>query len=208
MQVRQLGTWARAVAVIALAVVAEALGMKAYRPGELSMTLSSLMFYLVVLTFSALLAAASVAVSGSLSIGLAVALSPITLMGPGLVEVLAYASALTASLAVLFTYLLASLRSRVLAGPRVKVNLTLGAPNAASLASASLMTYVAWLVRLPLVSPTYVGQWAYASLSLGTAVIASLTARGYLDGLLRGSAALLGPLGFVALLAIAKAERS
>jgi len=208
LQVRQLGTWARAVAVIALAVVAEALGMKAYRPGELSMTLSSLVFYLVVLTFSALLAAASVAVSGSLSIGLAVALSPISLMGPGLVEVLAYASALTASLAVLFTYLLASLRSRVLAGPRVKVNLTLSAPNAASLASASLMTYVAWLVRLPLVSPTYVGQWAYASLSLGTAVIASLTARGYLDGLLRGSAVLLGPLGFVALLAIAKAERS
>jgi len=208
LQVRQLGTWARAVAVIALAVVAEALGMKVYRPGELSMTLSSLVFYLVVLTFSALLAAASVAVSGSLSIGLAVALSPISLMGPGLVEVLAYASALTASLAVLFTYLLASLRSRVLAGPRVKVNLTLSAPNAASLASASLMTYVAWLVRLPLVSPTYVGQWAYASLSLGTAVIASLTARGYLDGLLRGSAALLGPLGFVALLAIAKAERS
>jgi hypothetical protein len=208
LQARRPGTWAKAAAVIALAVVAEALGMKAYRPGELSMTLSSLTFYLVVLTFLALLAAASVAISGSLSIGLAMALSPLSLMGPGPAEVLAYASALTASLAAIFTYLLAGLRSRVLAGPRVNVNLTLSAPNAAALASASLTTYMAWLVRLPLVSPTYVGQWTYAALSLGTAVIASLTARGYLDGLLRGSAALLGPLGFVLLLTIAKAERS
>jgi len=129
-------------------------------------------------------------------------------MGPGPAGVLAYASALTASLAAIFTYLLTGLRSRVLAGPHVNVNLTLSAPNAAALASASLTTYMAWLVRLPLVSPTYVGQWTYAALSLGTAVIASLTARGYLDGLLRGSAALLGPLGFVLLLTIAKAERS
>jgi hypothetical protein len=209
LQVRRPGTWAKAAAVIALAVVVEAVGMKAYRPGELSMTLSSLLFYLVALAFSALLAAASVAISGSLSIGLAIALSPLSLMGPGPAGVLAYASALTASLAAIFTYLLAGLRSRVLTGPHVNVNLiTLSAPNAAALASASLTTYMAWLVRLPLVSPTYVGQWAYAALSLGTAVIASLTARGYLDGLLRGSAALLGPLGFVLLLTIVKAERS
>jgi len=134
LQVRQPGTWAKAAAVIALAVVAEALGLKAYRPAELSMTLSSLMFYLVVLTFLALLAAASVAISGSLSIGLAMALSPLSLMGPGLTEILAYASALTASLAAIFTYLLAGLRSRVLAGPHVNVNLTLSAPNAAALA--------------------------------------------------------------------------
>jgi len=82
-------------AVIALAVVAEALDMKAYRPAELSMTLSSLTFYLIVLAFSALMAAASVAISGSLSIGLAMALSPLSLMGPGLTEILAYASALS-----------------------------------------------------------------------------------------------------------------
>jgi len=70
-------------------------------------------------------------------------------MGPGPAGVLAYASALTASLAAIFTYLLAGLRSRVLAGPHVNVNLTLSAPNAAALASASLTTYMAWLVKAP-----------------------------------------------------------
>lgn len=186
----------------ALAVAGEAVSLAGFGQAPSRITLWSVMLPVVMAFLIASLSAASVAVSGSLTVGLAVSLMPLSVASSWLGLLMALAATSSALTTAVISYVALRLRQR----PCERANSAAGTlttpPSPTALAASSLALYLLWAFRAPIISGLLIGQVAYAATAAAAAALASLSSQDVVMGLVKGLAASLGPLGLALVAAV------
>ncbi|MGC9209744.1 MAG: hypothetical protein ACP5FT_00505 [Acidilobus sp.] len=175
------------------AVAVEALSLLTFGRG-LPSSLGPLIMELVSISTILVIAGASVALTRSLLVGVALSLTPVTVALGGATQILACSTAVSSMVVVGLVYAFTRLRSQ---GSRTR---SLCRPSRSPvaplpLAVASLSLYLLWEARTPLISGTLLGQAVFSGLSAASAGLASVRSRGLAWDVLCGFLASLGPVG-------------
>ncbi len=189
---------------IAAAALVEALSVTQYGQAAPPLSVTSALQGMVLVVLIAVLASISAVASGSLAVGLAVAVIPLS-VASGWLGLLNALAASTAAVAAVLSYAIVRLRGKrsAQAGAVRKPSLP---PSPTALAASSLSLYLLWASRTPIISDTFVGQVVYSLAAASGALVASLTSQDAYRGLAKGVAASLGPLGLAALIAVRELE--
>ncbi|ADL18693.1 hypothetical protein ASAC_0286 [Acidilobus saccharovorans 345-15] len=193
-------SWARIVAVLAVATAVEALSMVARQRPIAATSLGSFIYYVLLLSVLPLVtavgAAVSVVLTGSPYPGIAISAIPLSLSSSFQALLVGLASLVVSLVATLATYFLLELRDRQPgSGPIARAR----SPSAVPLASASLGLAIQSFSASITGSLIY-SEAVYLAASVTAAVISSLASRGLLKELAYGLLSSLGPLGLAVVL--------
>ncbi|MGC9071362.1 MAG: hypothetical protein ACP5HK_01495 [Acidilobus sp.] len=176
------------------AALAEALSVVTYSQG-VKVSINALLWDVSTMVVIVLASSASVLMTDSLVVGVAISLSPITVASNGLSLIMALSASASSATASGISYALLKLRR----GRQPKSAIEGGPPSRSispvPTAVTSLILYTLWLMRLPIISGAEIGEGVYSALTITAAVLASVRSRSIAEEIAYGALASLGPFG-------------